>query len=199
MKSFPGCSRDRIDPFSFLAHEGRGRALGFSRCFPTPSGSICSMRLFFSSFPEILTALKPWSSADPPGPGAPLSKFRCGTIDLRSIYKSPEAEELLVSKENDMFPQTLESWIYLLIACFVGFVIGEWIKNRRGKVTPMSKSTNQKESTHQGKHISKKSRRKSRSLLKWLLPITWEGKRGISTVVWRSLLINLLINMLTIQ
>ena len=65
-----------------------------------------------------------------------------------------------------MFPQTLEAWIYLLIACFVGFVIGERIKNRRGKVTPMSNSTNQKEIIHQGKHISKKSRRKSRRLLK---------------------------------
>jgi hypothetical protein len=32
-----------------------------------------------------------------------------------------------------MFPHTSESWLIILIACVIGFVIGQWIKNRRNK------------------------------------------------------------------
>lgn len=33
-----------------------------------------------------------------------------------------------------MFPNTSGSWLIILIACFIGFVIGQWIKTRRNKV-----------------------------------------------------------------
>ena len=32
-----------------------------------------------------------------------------------------------------MLPNTLEAWAYLLFACFMGFVIGKWIRTRRNK------------------------------------------------------------------
>jgi len=32
-----------------------------------------------------------------------------------------------------MLPNTLESWVFLSIACLIGFVIGHWIKTRRKK------------------------------------------------------------------
>jgi uncharacterized membrane protein YjdF len=33
-----------------------------------------------------------------------------------------------------MLPKNLESWIFILVACFIGFVIGQWLKSRRNKV-----------------------------------------------------------------
>jgi uncharacterized membrane protein YjdF len=33
-----------------------------------------------------------------------------------------------------MFPSTSGSWLIILIACVIGFVIGQWIKTRRNKV-----------------------------------------------------------------
>lgn len=32
-----------------------------------------------------------------------------------------------------MFFNTPESWIFLLVTCFIGFLIGQWIKARRKK------------------------------------------------------------------
>ena len=32
-----------------------------------------------------------------------------------------------------MFPSTSESWLFILIACAIGFAIGQWIKTRRNK------------------------------------------------------------------
>lgn len=32
-----------------------------------------------------------------------------------------------------MIPNTLEAWSWLLIACVVGFVMGQWMKARRKK------------------------------------------------------------------
>jgi hypothetical protein len=32
-----------------------------------------------------------------------------------------------------MFPPMSDSWLIILIACAVGFVIGQWIKKRRNK------------------------------------------------------------------
>jgi len=32
-----------------------------------------------------------------------------------------------------MFFDTPESWIFLLVTCFIGFLIGQWIKARRKK------------------------------------------------------------------
>ncbi len=39
-----------------------------------------------------------------------------------------------------MLPNNLETWVYLLVACFIGFVIGQWIKTRRDKVKTNSES-----------------------------------------------------------
>ena len=33
-----------------------------------------------------------------------------------------------------MLPKNLESWIFILVACFIGFVVGQWLKSRRNKV-----------------------------------------------------------------
>jgi hypothetical protein len=36
--------------------------------------------------------------------------------------------------EHDMFPSTSEAWIFILVSCVIGFVIGQWIKARKNKV-----------------------------------------------------------------
>jgi hypothetical protein len=36
--------------------------------------------------------------------------------------------------EQDMFPHITDSWLIILIACFLGFVVGQWIKARRNRV-----------------------------------------------------------------
>jgi len=33
-----------------------------------------------------------------------------------------------------MFPHISDSWLIILIACVIGFVIGQWIKTRRNRV-----------------------------------------------------------------
>ena len=33
-----------------------------------------------------------------------------------------------------MLPKNLESWIFILVACFIGFVVGNWLKARKNKV-----------------------------------------------------------------
>jgi uncharacterized membrane protein YjdF len=35
--------------------------------------------------------------------------------------------------EQDMFPHMSGSWLIILIACVIGFMIGQWIKSRRNK------------------------------------------------------------------
>jgi hypothetical protein len=35
--------------------------------------------------------------------------------------------------EQDMFPELSGSWLIILIACVVGFLIGQWIKSRKDK------------------------------------------------------------------
>jgi uncharacterized membrane protein YjdF len=35
--------------------------------------------------------------------------------------------------EQDMFPHMSGSWLIIVIACVIGFVIGQWIKSRRNK------------------------------------------------------------------
>jgi uncharacterized membrane protein YjdF len=32
-----------------------------------------------------------------------------------------------------MFPHLSDSWLVILIACFIGFLIGQWIKSRRNR------------------------------------------------------------------
>jgi hypothetical protein len=33
-----------------------------------------------------------------------------------------------------MFPHTSEAWIFIAVACAIGFIIGQWIKARKKKV-----------------------------------------------------------------
>jgi hypothetical protein len=33
-----------------------------------------------------------------------------------------------------MLPNNLESWIFISVACIIGFVVGQWLKARRNKV-----------------------------------------------------------------
>jgi uncharacterized membrane protein YjdF len=33
-----------------------------------------------------------------------------------------------------MFPNSSGSWLIILIACVIGFVIGQWLKSRRNRV-----------------------------------------------------------------
>lgn len=93
-------------------------------------------------------------------------------MDYPNITSNPDItrERLVIAgseeKENDVFPQTLESWIYLLIACFIGIFIGQWIRNRRNKTVAGSEPITRMENTHQRKRISKKARLKGRRLLK---------------------------------
>ena len=65
-----------------------------------------------------------------------------------------------------MFPESLESIISLLVACFIGFLIGQWIKKRRNKTVAGSEPITGMESTYQRKRVSKKERLKARRLLK---------------------------------
>jgi hypothetical protein len=33
-----------------------------------------------------------------------------------------------------MFPTNPKAWIFIIVACLIGFVIGQWLKARRNKV-----------------------------------------------------------------
>ena len=33
-----------------------------------------------------------------------------------------------------MFPTSPKAWIFIIVACLIGFVIGQWLKARRNKV-----------------------------------------------------------------
>jgi uncharacterized membrane protein YjdF len=41
-----------------------------------------------------------------------------------------------------MFPHLSDSWLIILIACFLGFLIGQWIKARRNRVVKDSDYVN---------------------------------------------------------
>ncbi len=71
---------------------------------------------------------------------------------------------IISSMEQDMFPITIESWIYLSIACFIGFVIGQWIKTRRDKVQKKNESAyGLKKRILADMHVqSKKTKKKNR-------------------------------------
>jgi membrane protein DedA with SNARE-associated domain len=68
--------------------------------------------------------------------------------------------------EDDVIPQTLESWIFIALACFIGFMIGRWIHHKRGKRTSEHSLIYPTEATQQRKRVSKKERRKGHRLLK---------------------------------
>jgi hypothetical protein len=61
-----------------------------------------------------------------------------------------------------MFPQSTESIIVLAVACFIGFLIGQWIKNRGKKSVTGSETVTRLETAHQRKRVSKKERIKAR-------------------------------------
>jgi len=63
-------------------------------------------------------------------------------------------------------PNNLVSWIFLVAACVIGFLIGQWIRNRRDKDRAESDIVNRMENVHQKKRLSKKERLKARRLLK---------------------------------
>jgi hypothetical protein len=69
------------------------------------------------------------------------------------------------AKENDVIPDSFESWVFLLAACFIGFVIGQWMKNRRDKGSSPTNPTIHSE-IYQEKRLSKKARRKRQRLSK---------------------------------
>jgi hypothetical protein len=72
-----------------------------------------------------------------------------------------------------MFPHLSDSWLIILIACFLGFVIGQWIKARRNRVVKDSDYVNglkkrllaeQSVQTKKSKKKTKKANRKNSSL-----------------------------------
>jgi hypothetical protein len=64
-----------------------------------------------------------------------------------------------------MLPNNLESWIFISIACLIGFVIGQWIKTRKKKTKTNSDYVNGlkrrvlAEAQAQTKKAKKKNRR----------------------------------------
>ena len=67
-----------------------------------------------------------------------------------------QADEENAVFPQTMIPQTIGSWIFLLVACFVGFMIGRWINKRRQKDNEIIPFMAQPK-----KHLSKKERRKA--------------------------------------
>jgi membrane protein DedA with SNARE-associated domain len=65
-----------------------------------------------------------------------------------------------------VIPQTVESWIFIALACFIGFMIGRWIHHKRQKNTSKNNLIYPTESTQQRKRVSKKERRKGQKLSK---------------------------------
>ena len=64
-----------------------------------------------------------------------------------------------------MFPQTLESWIYLAVACVMGILIGRWIRHRQSKPLDGAEST-LRTYAQPRQRVSKKERRKKQRLSK---------------------------------
>jgi hypothetical protein len=60
----------------------------------------------------------------------------------------------------DLFPKTLESWVFLIIACAIGLFMGQWIRHRREKTEAEKVAYAKMVSTGQKKRVSKKERRK---------------------------------------
>jgi uncharacterized membrane-anchored protein YhcB (DUF1043 family) len=65
-----------------------------------------------------------------------------------------------------MIPQTLESWVIMIVACAVGVLIGQWINNRRKKDTAENELIRRMMGSSQRKRVSKKERLKARKLSK---------------------------------
>ncbi|MDA8123867.1 MAG: hypothetical protein M0009_01585 [Deltaproteobacteria bacterium] len=57
-----------------------------------------------------------------------------------------------------MFPQTFEQWVFLLAACVIGLLIGQFIRHQRQKNNPVPGV----QTTFPRKRLSKKERRKGK-------------------------------------
>jgi uncharacterized membrane-anchored protein YhcB (DUF1043 family) len=60
----------------------------------------------------------------------------------------------------DLFPKTLGSWIFMIVACLVGLFIGQWIRRRRSKAGAEHEALVQMAKAQQKRRLSKKERRK---------------------------------------
>jgi hypothetical protein len=63
-----------------------------------------------------------------------------------------------------MLPKNLESWIFILVACFIGFVVGKWLKARKNKVNKNNEYVNRLKRRMLADTLgrTKKARKKSR-------------------------------------
>lgn len=67
-----------------------------------------------------------------------------------------------------MFPNTSGSWLFILIACVIGFAIGQWIKTRRNKVEKNNYYVNGLKKRILAEQLvqTKKAKKKSRRTIK---------------------------------
>jgi hypothetical protein len=64
-----------------------------------------------------------------------------------------------------MLPNNLESWIFISVACLIGFVVGQWLKARRNKVNKNNEYVNRLKRRMSADTLgrTKKDRKKNRS------------------------------------
>ncbi|MHB8773419.1 MAG: hypothetical protein ACYC7J_20705 [Syntrophales bacterium] len=63
---------------------------------------------------------------------------------------------------GDIIPKNLSGWIFLLAACLIGLVIGNWIRQRRNKAAAQQQAYVRMATPPQKKRVSKKERVKAR-------------------------------------
>ena len=63
-----------------------------------------------------------------------------------------------------MLPNNIESWIFISVACFIGFVVGQWLKARRNKVNKNNEYVNglKRRILAETRGQTKKARKKNR-------------------------------------
>jgi hypothetical protein len=61
-----------------------------------------------------------------------------------------------------VLPQNAESWFFLIAACVLGFVLGQWLHRRRNKPTKEQEALALLAGVEKKKRLSKKERLKSR-------------------------------------
>jgi hypothetical protein len=66
---------------------------------------------------------------------------------------------------QDVLPQTVEAWVFLIAACAIGLFVGQWISHHRKKQDADKAAYAKRVSTGQKKRVSKKERLKSRRSL----------------------------------
>jgi hypothetical protein len=67
-----------------------------------------------------------------------------------------------------MLPNNLEAWVFILIACFIGFVIGQRLKTRKNKVKTNDEYLNglKRRILADTRDQTKKTRKKNRGINK---------------------------------